>query len=448
MFKLTNGQEKAKQEVLSTCRSPKIEANKYHLLFGPAGSGKTTLLQDIIQSLPKGSRIGFAAPTHKAAKVLRKMAFRIGISDLVKIGTIHSFLGLKLTRKYGEEIITKPKFAVESIFDYLFIDEGSMLGDELLEYIIDCNSSKVIFVADEAQIGPIVKVMDDDGAYHVDNVNDAPLSSIFAQVDHQSELTEIMRQANDSPIIRLSTKFRIAQKNIHLGFPSIENDLDADGNGVAVTPFNEWTAELISQFKSQAFRDDPDYCRVVCYTNGAVDEVNNFIRQHIYGTDVAEYVDGEIIVAQTSGSTPDSYKNAEEFVVESSEQFTDDEYHIECIELVLKSLDDGRYHTVRTVAKSCRQDFENQMQRLADRAREAGKVGGAPYWREFWAMKDKFKEFKYVYALTAHKSQGSTFTYTYIYSSDFIRFGPSIQVLRLLYTAMTRSEKKTSFSLE
>lgn len=449
LFKLTVGQDKAKGEVLATLRNPcRRDENKFHLLFGPAGSGKTTLLTDIITSLPKGSKIGFTAPTHKAAKVLRKMAFGAGISHLVEIKTIHSALGLKLERKYGEEIITKPKFAVETIYDYLWIDEGSMLTDELLEYIVDCKSKKVIFVADIAQIGPIIKEMDDDGDYHVDGVQEAPVSKIFTEVNHQSELTEIMRQAEDSPIISLATKFRLAQKDVMGGFPQIVTDLDDKGNGVAVTPFNDWTMELVERFKSQQFNDDPDYCRVVCYTNGAVDQVNDFVRQHLHGTNIEEYVEDEIIVAQESGGTPDSYKNAEEFRVVSSEKLFDDEFHVEVIELVIKSLDDGRIHTVRTVAKEYKPEFDRQIQALADNAKAAGKVAGKSYWRTFWAMKDKFKTFKYVYALTAHKSQGSTFTYTYIYSSDFIRFGCNLNVLRLLYTATTRSELKTSFSLE
>jgi exodeoxyribonuclease-5 len=449
LFQLTKGQEKAKQEILATCKNPSRKDDaKFHLLFGAAGTGKSTLIQDIINSLPKGSKIGFTSPTHKAAKVLRKMAFNAGISHLVDIRTIHSALGLKLERKYGEEIITKPKFAVETVYDYLWIDEGSMLGDDLLEYIIDCKSNKVIFVADIAQIGPIIKEMDNDGDYHIDGVNEAPVSKIFSEVQHQSELTEIMRQANDSPIISLATKFRLSQNNIQTGFPSIENDLDKNGNGIAVIPFDDWTSELVEKFKSTEFKNNPDFCRVVCYTNSAVDQVNNFVRSHIHGDDCAEYVEDEIIVAQESGGTPDSYKNAEEFIVVSSEKMYDDEFHVQVIELVIKSLDDDRFHTVRTVAKEHKGEFESHIQRLADRARQAGKVGGKAYWKDFWVAKDKFKSFKYVYALTAHKSQGSTFTYTFIYSSDFVRFGCNLNILRLLYTATTRSELKTSFSLE
>ena len=449
LFQLTKGQEIAKGEVLATCRNPcRKDDNKFHLIFGPAGSGKSTLIQDIIKSLPTGSKIGFTAPTHKAAKVLYKMAFKLGITHLVDIKTIHSALGLKLERKYGEEVITKPKFSVEHIYDYLFIDEGSMLGDEILQFIIECKSTKVIFVADKAQIGPINSGKDEYGNVIIDATMADQLSKIFTEVTHTSELKEIMRQAADSPIIRLATKMREAQENLHLGFPQIVNDLDADGNGIAVMPFDSWTAELVSKFRSQEFKDDPDFCRVVCYTNSAVDQVNDFVRQQLHGAGVAEFVDGEIIVAQESGGTPDSYKNAEEFIVVTSEKFFDDEYHVEVIELVLKSLDDGRIHNVRTVAKDYKLEFDRHIQQLADRANSVDKISAKAFWREFWAAKDKFKSFKYIYALTSHKSQGSTFTYTYIYSSDFINFGPTLAVLRLLYTATTRSELKTSFSLE
>ncbi len=450
LFSLTKGQEKAKAEVLATCMNPsRSDSARFHLINGPSGSGKSTLIQDIMKSLPKDSKIGFTAPTHKAAKVLHRMAFKMGILNLVTIRTVQSALGLKLSRKGGEEKLIKPKFAKEMYFEYLFIDEGSMLDDGILGFILECKAKKVIFIADKAQIGPIVKAEEDEhGIVRVDGSIEAPVSSIFTEVENQSELTEIMRQAADSPIIRLATLFREAQLDLRIGFPSIVTDLDKNGNGVAVIPINDWIADMVKKFSSSEFKNDPDYCRVVCYTNGAVDEVNDFIRGNMHGWDVEEYVEGEIIVAQESGHGVDGYKNAEEFTVVSVNRMHDDEYALECIELVIKSNDDHRYHTIKTVVKESKTLYEQQIQKLADTANSLDKVSAKRYWTQFWAMKDKFKSFKYVYAMTAHKSQGSTFTHTYIYSSDFIKFGCNLGILRLLYTALTRSSLSTSFSLE
>ncbi len=149
-------------------------------LFGYAGTGKTTLARHIAERAP--GKVLFAAFTGKAALVMRSKGCE-------RASTIHSLI--YRPRESGEEI---PSFdlwddAPASKAALIVIDECSMVDAELGRDLMSFGVP-VLVLGDPAQLPPI-----QGGGF-------------FTQAEPDAMLTEVHRQAQDNPIIRLSMDIR------------------------------------------------------------------------------------------------------------------------------------------------------------------------------------------------------------------------------------------------
>jgi exodeoxyribonuclease-5 len=149
-------------------------------LFGYAGTGKTTLAKHIADGID--GKVLFAAFTGKAACVMRSKGCH-------SASTIHSLI--YKARETGEEM---PSFelwddAPASKAKLIIIDECSMVDAELAR---DLQSFDVplLVLGDPAQLPPI-----QGGGF-------------FTNAEPDAMLTEVHRQAQDNPIVRLSMDIR------------------------------------------------------------------------------------------------------------------------------------------------------------------------------------------------------------------------------------------------
>jgi exodeoxyribonuclease-5 len=149
-------------------------------LFGYAGTGKTTLARHIADGVD--GKVLYTAFTGKAASVMRSKGCE-GAS------TIHSLI--YKPRESGEEI---PSFdlwdeAPASKAKLIIVDECSMvdaeLGRDLLSFGVP-----LLVLGDPAQLPPI-----QGGGF-------------FTDAEPDAMLTEVHRQAEDNPIVRLSMDIR------------------------------------------------------------------------------------------------------------------------------------------------------------------------------------------------------------------------------------------------
>jgi exodeoxyribonuclease V len=172
-------QERALGAVSAWLRSPK--GRPVFRLFGYAGTGKTTLAKAIAENT-KG-RVCFGAFTGKAAHVLRK-------KGCAGASTIHSMI-----YTFEEDgLAGQPRFELNRDADVknaalIIIDEVSMV-DETLARDLMSFGVPILCLGDPAQLPPV----NGEGWF------------INAQPD--VVLTEIHRQALESPILRIATDVR------------------------------------------------------------------------------------------------------------------------------------------------------------------------------------------------------------------------------------------------
>ena len=149
-------------------------------LFGYAGTGKTTLARHVAEGVD--GKVLFAAFTGKAACVMRSKGCH-------SASTIHSLI--YKARESGEET---PSFelwndAPASKAKLIIIDECSMVDAELARDLMSFGVPLLV-LGDPAQLPPI-----SGGGF-------------FTDAEPDAMLTEVHRQAQDDPIVRLSMEIR------------------------------------------------------------------------------------------------------------------------------------------------------------------------------------------------------------------------------------------------
>ncbi|WP_417686907.1 ATP-dependent DNA helicase [Roseibium sp.] len=163
-------------------------------LFGYAGTGKTTLARHLAEGID--GDVCFGAFTGKAAHVLRQK----GCEDA---GTIHSLIYRPRSSKEEEEVDDDeedagPQFAIKrdsaaATAKLIVIDECSMVDEDLGRDLLSFGTP-VLVLGDPAQLPPVK-----GGGY-------------FTEAEPDVMLTEVHRQAQDNPIVRMSMDIREGRK--------------------------------------------------------------------------------------------------------------------------------------------------------------------------------------------------------------------------------------------
>jgi exodeoxyribonuclease-5 len=187
--KLTSGQIQASEIIYDWYNSSK--QNQIFKLGGLAGTGKTFLVKHIIKSLglsiEKGEVV-FCAYTGKASLVLTRKG--------TPAETIHRTIYRPvddLLEEKGEikkAAIFEKKESLPEIVKLIVVDESSMVNKEILEDLLSFGIL-ILFIGDYGQLPPVFgkfNLMEESGL--------------------DFKLTEIVRQAAENPIIKLSMMIR------------------------------------------------------------------------------------------------------------------------------------------------------------------------------------------------------------------------------------------------
>jgi ATP-dependent exoDNAse (exonuclease V) alpha subunit len=207
-FTPTAGQEEAIQEFRLFMKTP-FSTWPVFTLCGFAGTGKTTLVKHLVDTMRESvstdvSIVRVVAPTGKASSVLRKKGF-------TGATTVHALLYTpRVVKKYhttntddsgyaeviGEELVFSlktPDMAAGT--KLIVVDEASMVDDEMSRDLLSLGI-KILAIGDPFQLPPVK----------------TSTSSLLDVEKPDAMLTEVTRQAHDSPVLHLATVIRESQQ--------------------------------------------------------------------------------------------------------------------------------------------------------------------------------------------------------------------------------------------
>jgi len=397
----------------------------FFVLRGYAGTGKSysiTLLakERLDDGTPRfrPSQICFTAPTNKAVKVLRNYLDSAGLHGS-PTKTIYSLLGLSLQANGEVKELAKPDEPVDlSGFKVIVVDEASMVNRFLMDAIRDAYdewSVPFIFMGDPAQLPPVGEIT-------------APVWKL----PNGAELTQVMRYGNS--MLDLATAIRQVVDN---PFPSVK---------IETKPpvFRHSRADWLNHIEANLTLFKSGEAKVIAWRNVTVDAHNAYLRSLIFGRKESrenQWLPGDKIVATAM------LKNLQDEVfMRTDEEATVLEValgqHPKYSEFEifnLLALDESeRKVTIRTLTPSGQFALNNRLNELSMEAKSGKKYK----WREFWQLKEAFNEVRHSYAITSHRSQGSSYTKVFVDLEDIMLNRNRGEAFRSLYVACTRQREE------
>lgn len=430
------------------------------LVKGVAGSGKTTLISNYIKyylATYTMRRIACTATTNKAVKVLvEKIKVDSKYENMIVFSTIHKRLGLKETiNDFGEQLFLPDFDSIDNDNNYhtIIIDECSMISSvikgrdsratslwqNLVQFANQFNI-KLIFVGDFCQIPPVGEER---------CILDMP-STIIEHNIKVLELTKVVRQAQGSPIIQVSTFVREHQdyKLITYNYQTVKTEF---GNVVIANRDNvPGVMELIREHvQSEEFKENSDYFRVLAWTNAKVNSLNGVIRNMIYGSVAAResILVGERLIADKPILHVDGFKKTVLYT-------TSEEFEVVGVRVAQSEgrMEDGKdtfkVYRTKVLGANDHEPVEIDIIHPDDKHKYALFLDGIKksaieqknkqLWRWFYSIQDRFANIAYQYCLTVHKSQGSTFKNAMVIEADIFKNQKHRERNQILYTAYTR----------
>ncbi len=428
-FNPTPEQADAVDAIINWYRNPKPE---FYCLRGYAGTGKTYLMTHLARSgladpndaphllgyCIKPSQICFTAPTNKAVKVLRSYLTNAGLAECTT-KTIYSLLGLSLQPNGEVKEISKPEEPVDlSHFRLIVVDEASMVNrflfDAIREAVADWNVP-FLFMGDPAQLPPVGET-----------------ATPVWKVENQSTLTQVMRYGNS--MLELATSIR---QVVDHPFPSVKIETAPP---VYRLGRSDWLDAIVENL--ELFKDSTAKC--VAWRNVTVDKYNAFIRGHIFG--LKESRQNQWLPSDKIVATSMLKDLSDEIFMRTDEEATILEMHLgqhpHFTEFEIWSLlcndEQGRKVTIRTLSPSGQFHLNNKLNELSMEARSGKKYK----WREFWQLKEAFNEVRHSYAITSHRSQGSSYLKVFVDLEDIMLNRNRQEAFRSLYVACTRQREE------
>lgn len=459
---LNNDQTTAFSEMFDFLNSNEHDA---FVLKGYAGTGKTFLIQKFIDfyltMLPNHHfiEIGITAPTNKAVSVLSNSLN--SDSELRKFfdyegsknyKTIHKFLGLKQTfTEHGEMLFLPDKNEVSALNQVrvLIVDEVSMLDDHLCELILsNKQETKIIFVGDEAQVPPVNKE------------DSIPLKGSSKYKFATASLNQMMRQAGDNPVVDYSLELR---NNLLKPYPTVaETKLNDRGEGIivlnSVSDKSEIQNYIDTLYLSEDYNKDINHIRILAWTNATVNKMNRIVRATIF-KDKSEnrFLPGERIIANKPVLKPkpgkygmqwnihfqtsDEFKVLKSEVVKMKKEAAGEKFegYFYRLSVEVQETNYTYMDSIDVLHEDSISDFKtvaSELRSLALAKREKS------YWARYYEFLNMNPDIGYAYAITVHKSQGSSYENAMVFEDDINRNSKIRERNRIKYTACTRVRKK------
>lgn len=377
---LTRKQEEAVKVAVERYRNKE----KYTVISGYAGSGKSTIIPYIVNALNfSEDDVVFATYTGKAALVLRNKGCKNAV-------TLHKLLYTPRKLSNGDvEFIERKE--LEHNWKLVVVDEVSMVLLEMWNLLMKHNTY-VIATGDPGQLPPIDK-----------NSNNHLLSK-----PHYF-LSEIMRQAQDSGIIRLSMDIR-------------------DGNSLKLQKGNDvWVIEEKQVTDRMLLGADI----VICGRNDTRRSLNTYMRKLKWGNKYKdEPMDGDKLIC-----------------LKNNWKITDMNDEVPLVNGMIGTISRVSFTETKMLHPKMTARFTTETGEVFRKDRMSIDykllMTGEPTinqynWKQFYGVQKPI-EMDYAMAVTCHKYQGSQADKIVVFCEPM---GDRAQYLKWLYTASTRAAEK------
>lgn len=419
-FLLTEEQESAISNIINKLIHSR---SKTFTLEGIGGSGKTSTIRMVEQYLQHiGKKAIFCAPTNKAVFVLKEQELQS------QVMTLHKLLRIKVSadldnfdaRNLESIIDKKAKNELVGSVNYVIIDECSMVNDDLYGFINDVvikkYKKKIIWMGDSKQLRP---------------VKGTAISKTFTSSDNSCLLKQVKR-TDKLGILNITNALREKRPF----------DLEPSEAHTFTSSNTEFLKLGLEYFKD--LNNNINCCRVLCGTNAAVGKYNRHFHKYLFPNG-QEYNPGELIMSYW-GNDEDFCNSMEAVVAESKEieiELTDN------LKVKGHSLLLGSGSVIDVVSRDNDWDLiTSEIKRLITEKDWNTYYGIQKSYRFpknlYDFVKERFllsKSIDYGYALTVHKSQGSTYKNVLVDIESFSDFRKDSDNYReLLYVAFSRCQ--------
>lgn len=380
--KLNHMQQVSVEKFTEWYRYPQKRKRDWFEISGPAGSGKTTTIKEMIKNVGLTySQVSFMAFVGKATLAMRLAG--------VPAKTIHNTIYELVYKKKDDDSIIKQFVKKQNMGDIsLFsLDEGGMVGSVLAKDILSFKIPMMVS-GDLNQLPPV-------------------MDKRFFLSDPDVILNEIMRQQKDSQIILLS------QYAIHgIGIP-----YGIYGNGECIViKRKELTDELLKEADV-----------VICESNKMRDNINLYIRTHIYNINNKNIVKNDKLICRQNKW--DILLDEDIALVNGLSGYVKEIYEEPISSQVLMQIDFRPEFYEDKYFKDL--PFDHKFPFLPYEKRKSVLGSRIP---------SESIKFEFGYAITCHLSQGSQYDTVIVYVENYNTKG--LYFRQWLYTAITRAKKK------
>ena len=417
------------------------------VVTGYAGTGKTSALSAYVQLLENiNYKYVLLAPTGRAAKVFSNFTY-------LPTSTIHKHI-------YRQKSIDKAVATFELDFNkakktIYIVDEVSLITtatssesafgsgdvlDDLIKFVRNSPSNKLILVGDPAQLPPIG--LDKSPALDIDY-----LSKYSDKIEYLS-LREVVRQEDGSGILMNATALRKQIENNDLSSPRFELKKYKDICSISGGELIEELSDSISQYGL-------DEVVVLCRSNARANKYNQGIRTRVLDYDEQLQKGDKVMIVKNcynfdGDQTLDFIANGDVATLRSIKKY-EERYGLHFASATLEFED---YGGAEVRAKIILDTLESNTASLGKEEQNALFEGLV---KDYSFMKKRKKkeiykdiredpyfnalQIKYSIAITGHKSQGGQWKCVFI---DNIMWKDEITIedKKWLYTALTRGVEK------
>ena len=421
--------------------------SRIFLLNGYAGTGKTTLISATVSALKElGIKTILLAPTGRAAKVLSHYSNAPALTIHKRIYRERSTTGYesKFSLDFNKErgavfIVDEASMLSSGGSEGNIFGSGDLLND-LVEYVRSGKECRLMLVGDDAQLPPVGSdlspALDPISLTHYGDVE-------YATMD------EVVRQSSDSGILFNATMIRCMLENriheiprLRCSFPDFKSI-----NG----------GELLETLQECYDRYGRDETIVITRSNKRANRYNEGIRRYnlsaeeeIESGDMLMIVKNNYHYAEHDKESPMSFvangdvvrlkriRRFEEFYgfrfIDALIEFPDyDNYGMD-VKIMLDTLASESPSLTQEQSRALFDEVEKDYLDIKSKAKRYKEIRENKF---FNAMQVKFS-----YAVTCHKAQGGQWSAVFIDRCIFGDEPMSKDMLRWLYTAITRATER------